>query len=225
MSGSRCAILGSRSVRRTCNHRRRRTIAETDAGGQENDGLLAAVPTGLDGPFLVCLPGQRNQARNQGLGTRYVHGFPAPTGGTRLVRGFLGFFGGFCFGGGPDVGVSAGDDGFGTGRRMDPNRSPQTGSSSPSGGDLGGGEGLGMGANPWWMRTIASLGGKGSPCSETARGPGQPARPSSSRSPVPIVRQCPKGRAPAPPAIGPVSQSTPWLPCGRSVSPIVCRWR
>src|SRR5271165_3523202 len=25
-----------------------------------------AVPTALDGPFLVCLPGQRNQARNQG---------------------------------------------------------------------------------------------------------------------------------------------------------------
>ena len=29
-SGSRCVILGSRSVRRTCNHRRRRTIAETE---------------------------------------------------------------------------------------------------------------------------------------------------------------------------------------------------
>src|SRR5271166_6541650 len=165
VSGSRCVILVSRSVRRTCNHRRRRTIAETDAGRvgrQENEELLAAVPTALDGPFLVCLPGQRNQARNQGLGTRYVHGFPAPTGGTRLVLGFLGLFGGFCCGGGTDVGVSAGDDGFGTGRRMDPNRSPQTGSSSPSEGDGGGGEGLGMAQFLGWP-TIASLGGKGSP--------------------------------------------------------------
>ena len=62
-----------------------------------------------------------------------------------MVLGFLGLFGCFRCGGGADVGVFAAGDGFGAGRRINPpNRSPQTGSSSPSEGNGGGGDGLGM---------------------------------------------------------------------------------
>src|SRR5947209_8556574 len=70
-------------------------------------------------------------------------GLLAPPGGrTRLVLGFLGLLRCCRFGDGADVGVSAIGAGFGGGRPTNPNRSPQTGSSSPFEG--GGGGGLGM---------------------------------------------------------------------------------
>jgi hypothetical protein len=60
------------------------------------------------------------------------------------VLGFLGVLG-CCRGeGGADVGVSVIGAGFGGGRPTNPNRSPQTGSSSPLDGDGGGCDGLGM---------------------------------------------------------------------------------
>ena len=60
-----------------------------------------------------------------------------------MVRGFLGVLGCFRCGGGADVGVSAAGDGFGAGR-INPNRSPHTGSSSPWEGDGGGVYGFGI---------------------------------------------------------------------------------
>src|SRR3954454_13344908 len=80
------------------------------------------------------------QALNRGRAAS--QGLPALLGGTRL--GFLGVLGCCRCGGGADVGVSAMGGGFGGGRPTNPNRSPQTGSSSPLEGNGGGFDGLGI---------------------------------------------------------------------------------
>jgi hypothetical protein len=84
---------------------------------------------------------RRAPDRGRGAASQEPPAFP---GGTRLEVGFLlGVVGDRC-GGGAEVGVSAGGAGFGRGRPANPNRSPQTGSSSPAEGDGGGCDGLGM---------------------------------------------------------------------------------
>jgi hypothetical protein len=65
-------------------------------------------------------------------GRTYLLGFAA---------GFLTLDVGVRFGGGAGVGVFAAGKGLGARRRIEPNKSPQTGSSSPSGGNGEGGEG------------------------------------------------------------------------------------
>jgi hypothetical protein len=83
-------------------------------------------------------------SRSRSSRTQTVHDSPGSTGGTRLVLGFLGLSGRFRCGGG-DAGVSAAGDGLGAERPVNAsNRSPQTGSSSPSEGAGGGGDDLGM---------------------------------------------------------------------------------
>jgi hypothetical protein len=62
----------------------------------------------------------------------YVLGFAA---------GFLALDVGVRFGGGAEVGVFATGKGLGARRRIEPNKSPQIGSSSPSGGNGEGGKG------------------------------------------------------------------------------------
>ena len=53
--GSRCMILGASSVRRACDHRRRRTLCETDrrrGGGQENEGFPSSHRQACDEHLL-----------------------------------------------------------------------------------------------------------------------------------------------------------------------------